>query len=133
MLGLPLMVNRTSNTTPTERLQQHPLLFTMNRTDCTFFLWRLHPAQPSRPSHSTILLRSESSSSKCAKLHIVTASNNRDHLRRSFYYCLFMQHIYACYSSHLSLSWWIPQSHVQRNANREVSIPNTVCEVNSLM
>jgi len=33
-------VNRTFNATPTERLQQHPLLFTTNHTiDRTFFLW----------------------------------------------------------------------------------------------
>jgi len=31
------MVNHTINATPPERLQQHPLLFTMNRTDRTFF------------------------------------------------------------------------------------------------
>jgi len=35
---IPFMVNRTLNATPTERLQQHPLLFTMNHTDHTFFL-----------------------------------------------------------------------------------------------
>jgi len=32
------VVNRTFNETPTERLQQHPLLFTMNHTNHTFFL-----------------------------------------------------------------------------------------------
>ena len=40
-----LVVNRTFNATPTERLQQHPLLFTTKHTDRTFFLWRF--------SHST--------------------------------------------------------------------------------
>jgi len=30
--------NHTFNATPTERLQQHPLVFAMNRTHCTFFL-----------------------------------------------------------------------------------------------
>jgi len=53
---IPFVVNRTFNATPMERLQQHPLLFTTNRTYHTFFLWRLHPAQPSHPGHSTILL-----------------------------------------------------------------------------
>ena len=41
----------------------------------------------------TILLRSENPSGKCAKLHTVVASNNRDHALRSLYYCLFAPHI----------------------------------------
>ena len=53
---IPFVVNRTFNVTPTERLQQHPLLFTTKRTDRTFFLWSLHLARPSHPGHSTILL-----------------------------------------------------------------------------
>jgi len=53
---IPFVVNHTINATPPEMLQQHPLPFTTNRTDCTFFLWRLHPARPSHPGHSTILL-----------------------------------------------------------------------------
>jgi len=32
------VVNHTINATPPERLQQHPLIFTMNRTDRTFFV-----------------------------------------------------------------------------------------------
>jgi len=35
---IPFVVNHTINTTPPERLQQHPLLFTANHTDRTFFL-----------------------------------------------------------------------------------------------
>jgi len=35
---IPLMVNRTFNTTPMEKLQQHPLLFKTNRIDRMFFL-----------------------------------------------------------------------------------------------
>jgi len=35
---IPFVVNHTINTTPLERLQQHPLLFTTKRTDRTFFL-----------------------------------------------------------------------------------------------
>jgi len=35
---IPFVVNRTFSAMPTEGLQQHPLLFTMNRTDGTFFL-----------------------------------------------------------------------------------------------
>ena len=48
------MVHHTFNAAPCERLQQHPLRFTTNRT--MFFLWRLHLA---RPGHRTILLRWE--------------------------------------------------------------------------
>jgi len=33
--------NHTFNATPTDRLQQHPLFFAMNRTYWRFFLWRL--------------------------------------------------------------------------------------------
>ena len=57
-----------SNATPPERLQQHPLLFTTNRTNRKFFVWRLNSPWPSHPGHSTILLRSEIPSSICAKL-----------------------------------------------------------------
>jgi len=39
------------------------------------------------------LLRSESPSSKCAKLHTVAANNNRDHMPWSLYCCLFAPHI----------------------------------------
>jgi len=34
----PFVVNHTHNTTPPERLQQHLILFTTNRTDRTFFV-----------------------------------------------------------------------------------------------
>ena len=34
---IPFVLNCAFSTTPTERLQQHPLLFTTNRTDRTFF------------------------------------------------------------------------------------------------
>ena len=93
---IPFMVNHTFNAMPTERLQptllqmqQHPLLFTTNRTDCTYFLWNLHLARPSHPDNSIILLRLESPSGMCAELRTVTASNNRAHPTRSLYYCLF--------------------------------------------
>jgi len=35
---IPFVVNHTINATPPEELQQHPLLFTTNRTDRTFFV-----------------------------------------------------------------------------------------------
>ena len=78
---IPFVVKHTINATPPERLQQHPLLFTTNHTDRTFFLWRLNSARPLHPGHSTILLRSEISSGMCAKLRTVAASNNRDPAR----------------------------------------------------
>ena len=77
---IPFVVNCTFNTTPMERLRQHPLLFTTNFTNRTFFLWGLHLPRRSHPGHSTTLLRSEIPSRKCTKLHTVAASKNRDHL-----------------------------------------------------
>jgi len=57
-------------------------------------------------------------SSTCAKLHIVTASNNWDHPMRSLYYCLFTPHIYGLYSACTSVHG---ESHIQHNVNREVA------------
>jgi len=37
------VVNHTFNARTTERLQQHPFLFAINRTYRMFFLWRSHP------------------------------------------------------------------------------------------
>ena len=48
-----------------------------------------------------ILLRSDSPSGMCAKLHTVAASNNRDHAPQSFY-ILFVPHTYGRYSSRTS-------------------------------
>ena len=100
-----------------------PSFLQLNRTDHTFFLWRLHLARSSHPGHSTILLRSESPSGKCAKLHTVAASNNKDHLTRSLYYYLFAPHIYGCFSSCTSCSWWIVHStqYHQRCCNSTLS------------
>jgi len=70
---IPFVVNHTINATPPERLQQHPLLFTTNRTDRTFFVWKLNSARPSHPGHSTILLQSEIRRGICAKLRTVAA------------------------------------------------------------
>ena len=78
---IPFVVNHTINATPAERLQQHPLLFTTNHTDLTFFMWRPNSARPPHPGRSTILLLSEIPSVMCTKLCTVAASNNRDHAR----------------------------------------------------
>jgi len=82
-------------------MQQHPLHFTTNRTDRTFFVWRLNSAQPSHPGHSTILLQSEIPSGMCEKLRTAAASNSRDHASQSLiiacslhaYIFLFFTHI----------------------------------------
>jgi len=62
------------------------------------------------------LLRSESPSSKCAKLHTVAASNSRDH-DHSIIAC--SRHIYmgVVLRAHPVRG----ESHIQRNANREVA------------
>jgi len=86
---IPFVVNHTIKATPLERLQLHPLLFTTNCTDRTFFVRRLNSARPSHPGHSNILLRSEIPSGICAKLHTVAARNNRVNMPWSLYYCLF--------------------------------------------
>jgi len=82
-------------------------------------LWRFHLPWPSHPGRSTILLQSVRLSSKCAKLHTVAASNNRDHPIRSLYYCLFAPHIYRCYCLRTSCSLWITHStqHQLRGCN----------------
>ena len=104
------LVNHTFNAMPLERLQQHPLLFTMNRTD-RVFLWRLHTARPPHSGHSTILLRSEILSGICAKLCTVATINNRDHLTRSLYFCMFAPHSYIIVLRiRTSRSWWITHS-----------------------
>jgi len=53
---IPFVVNHTINATPPERLHQHHLLFTTNRIDRTFVVWRLNSARLPHPGHSTILL-----------------------------------------------------------------------------
>ena len=111
---IPFVVNHTINATPPERLQQHPLLFTTNHTDRTFFVWRLTLARPSHPGHSTMLLGSEILSGMCSKLRTVAAINNRDH---SIIAC--SGHIHIFCSSRTSRSWWITQStqHHRRGCN----------------
>ena len=49
----------------------------------------------------------------------LAASNNRDHMPWSLYYCLFVLHIFRCFSSHTSCSWWITHSmqHQPRGCN----------------
>ena len=97
---------------PPESLQQHPHLFTTNRTDRTFFLWRLHTARPPHPGHNTILLRSEIPSGMCAKLRALAASNHRIHTLRSLYYCSSRNPVRG-------------EPHIQRNTTGEVAALST--------
>jgi len=69
------------------------------------------------------LLRQESPSGMCAKLHTVAASNNRDHSPRSLYYCLFAPDIYGCCSSRTSRSWWT--AHLTQRQQRGCNIANS--------
>jgi len=91
---------------------------TTNRTERTFLLWRLNPARPPHSGHSTILLRSESPSGICAKVRIVAAGNNRFHMPWSLCYCLLAPHIcIVVLCAHPVRG----ESHIQRNATREVA------------
>jgi len=58
-----------------------------------------------------------------AQLHTVAASNNRDHVPQTLYYCLFTPRIYGCYSSRTSSSWWIAHS-TQRQPEGCNNIPS---------
>ena len=64
------------------------------------------------------LLRSESSSGKCAKLRTVATSNNRVHPTRSFFYCLFAPHIYSVVLRAHSARG---EPRIQRNASGKVA------------
>ena len=98
-----------------------PPFFTTNRTDRTFFVWRLNSARPPHPGHSTILLRSEIPSGMCAKLRTVAASKNRVRMRWSLYYCLFAPHTYIFV---LCTHPVRGESYNQRNTTGEVA---TLC------
>ena len=54
-----------------------------------------------------MVMRSESLRGKCAKLHTVAASNNRDQPTRSLYYCMFVPHLCGCCFSYTSRLWWM--------------------------
>jgi len=89
----PLVVNLTINATPPDRLQQHPLFFTTNRTDCTFFVWRLNLARPPHPGHSIILLWSEIWAA-CAQSFVPWQQATIEIMRHNLScYCLLVLHI----------------------------------------
>jgi len=54
----------------------------------------------------------------CAKLRTVAASNNRDHVLQSLYYCSFAPRVYIVV---LCAHPVRGESHIQRNATREVA------------
>jgi len=56
-------------------------------------------------------LQSESPSGKCAKLHIVAASNNRDH---SIIACSHHMYMGAILSTHLVCGKWHVHHHAER-------------------
>ena len=64
-------------------------------------------------------LQSDSLSGMCTKLHTVAASNNRIHLTRSLYYCLFMPHLYM--SIVLCAHSVCDEPRIQRNTSGEVA------------
>ena len=67
----------------------------------------------------------KSTSGMCTKLHTVAASNNRDHAPQSLYYCLFVPRIYIVV---LRAHPVHGESHIQRNATREVATtPWSIC------
>ena len=90
------------------------------------------------------MLRSKRQGGKCAKFHIVAATNNRDltprslfvyairsvqslvspeiNTPRSLHYCLFTPHIHGCCSSRTSRTWWITHS-TQRHRRGCNNIP----------
>jgi len=90
---ISFVVNRAFSTMPAKGLQKHPLLFTTNHTDRTFFSWRFHTARPSHLGHSTILLWPKRMSRVCTKLRTAAASNNRVNMPWSLHYYLFIPHI----------------------------------------
>ena len=65
-----------------------------------------------------VLLRSESPSGMCAKLHAAAASNNRAHTPQSLYHCLFAPPMYGVILRAHPVSG---ESHIQRNATGEVA------------
>jgi len=69
------------------------------------------------------LLRSESPSGECAKLHTVEASNNRDGTPCSVCYCLFTPHIEIC--GILRAHPVRRESRIQRHADQEIAAAAT--------
>jgi len=114
---IPFVVNHTINATPQERLQQHPLLFTMNRTDRTFFCVKaeLSTTCTSWLQHHFIAIGKAQGAcvQSFAPWQEVTRVHARDH-----YYCLFAPHVYIIV---LRAHPVCGESHNQCNVTREVA------------
>jgi len=114
---IPFVVNHTINATPPERLQQHPLLFTTNRTDRTFFSCRLHLARP----HILVTAPfccDRKARAACAESFALWQQATIEIMRRNHsLFCLFSPRIYGCCSSRTSRSWLIAHS-TQRQPRR---------------
>ena len=114
---IPFVVNHTFNATPIGRLQQHPLLFTMNRTDRTFFCVKaeLSTTCTSWLQHHFIAIGKAQGAcvQSFAPWQEVTRVHARDH-----YYCLFAPHVYIIV---LRAHPVCGESHNQRNVTREVA------------
>jgi len=120
---IPFVVNHTINATLTERLRQHPLFFTMNHTNCKFFVWRLTLAWPLHPGHSTILLQSESQAA-CAQSFALWYPATIEIIRRNLSIAC-SRYIYNGVAHPVH-----GESHNQRNTTREVA---TILVVNYCM
>ena len=66
-----------------------------------------------------LVLRSKSSSGKCAEFRTVAASNNKGHTPCSLFFCLFVPHIYMGVA--LCAHPVRGESHIPHKANREVA------------
>jgi len=82
-------------------------------------------------THGKVLTRAVLRSAWVASVQSFTlaASNNRDHMPWSLYYCLFGQHIYGCCSSRTSRLWWIAHSTQRhcRGCNSKIALAWDQC------
>jgi len=90
---IPFVVNRTFSATPAERLQQHPFLFTTNRSRVVFAKVSHSTTFTCLSQHHFVAIGKPERQGR--KLHTVAVSNNRDHPTRSLFYCMFAPHIYC--------------------------------------
>jgi len=101
--------------------QQRPLLFPVNRTYRTFFLWRLHLAPPSHPGQSTTLLWLESPGGKYAKLLTLWQQAKIEIPRGAHSISACLRHIYMGVVLHVHPVRG--ESHIQHNTNRVGATP----------
>jgi len=121
----PFVLKRTFNETPTERLQQHPLLFTTNRTDRTFFFVKAEPRTTSTSWSQHHFVAIGKARAACAQSFTLWQQATIEITRRD-------HSMMAC-SRHKNMGVVLRahpvrgESHIQRNANGEVAtIPDLV-------